>query len=134
MRAERDSHRLAATRLSLAPQHRRRIDPGRPESRDAGCGHDDAEQDQRGRAKHRRVSRVYLEQQRCQHARQCQGRHATAHQSGGGATRDVVIPGRAVPSDQAVLRIRYNQVSQDYFAVTGTKLIAGRAFSLSLTK
>jgi len=49
--------------------------------------------------------------------------------SGGGATRDVVIPGRTVPSDQAVLRIRYNQISQDYFAVTGTKLIAGRAFS-----
>ena len=49
--------------------------------------------------------------------------------SGGGATRDVVIPGRAVPSDQAVLRIRYNQISPDYFAVTGTKFIAGRAFS-----
>jgi hypothetical protein len=94
----------------------------------------DAEKEQGGRTKHRRISRVYLEQQRREHARQCQGRHATAHQSGGGATRDVVIPGRAVPSDQAVLRIRYNQVSQDYFAVTGTKLIAGRAFSLSLTK
>jgi len=49
--------------------------------------------------------------------------------SGGGATRDVVIPGREVPSDQAVLRIRYNQVSAEYFAVTGTKLVAGRAFS-----
>ncbi len=49
--------------------------------------------------------------------------------SGGGATQNVVIPGRAVPSDQAVLRIRYNQISPDYFAVTGTRLVAGRAFS-----
>lgn len=49
--------------------------------------------------------------------------------SGGGATQDVVIPGREVPSDQAVLRIRYNQVSPDYFAVTGTALVAGRTFS-----
>jgi len=49
--------------------------------------------------------------------------------SGGGATQDVEIPGRAVPSDQAVLRIRYNQISPDYFAVTGTRLIAGRPFA-----
>lgn len=49
--------------------------------------------------------------------------------SGGGATQDVVIPGRAVAPDQAVLRIRYNQISPDYFAVTGTRLVAGRAFS-----
>jgi putative ABC transport system permease protein len=49
--------------------------------------------------------------------------------SGGGATRDVVIPGRDVPPDQQVLRIRYNQISPDYFAVAGTRLLAGRAFS-----
>jgi predicted permease len=49
--------------------------------------------------------------------------------SGGGATQDVVIPGRVVPSDQTVLRIRYNQVSPDYLAVTGTRLLAGRGFS-----
>jgi putative ABC transport system permease protein len=49
--------------------------------------------------------------------------------SGGGATRDVVIAGRDVPPDQQVLRIRYNQVSPDYFAVAGTRLLQGRAFS-----
>jgi putative ABC transport system permease protein len=49
--------------------------------------------------------------------------------SGGGATRDVVIPGRDVPPDQQLLRIRYNQVSPDYFAVAGTRLLEGRAFS-----
>jgi putative ABC transport system permease protein len=51
--------------------------------------------------------------------------------SGGGATRDVVIPGRDVPPDQQVLRIRYNQVSPDYFAAAGTRLLEGRAFSRS---
>jgi len=51
--------------------------------------------------------------------------------SGGGATRDVVIPGRDVPPDQQVLRIRYNQVSPDYFAAVGTRLLEGRAFSRS---
>ncbi|MEW5981851.1 MAG: ABC transporter permease [Acidobacteriota bacterium] len=49
--------------------------------------------------------------------------------SGGGATRDVVIPGRHVPPDRQVLRIRYNQVSPDYFAATGTRVLVGRGFS-----
>jgi predicted permease len=49
--------------------------------------------------------------------------------SGGGATRDVIIPGRDVPPDEQVLRIRYNQISPGYFAVTGTRLLAGRAFT-----
>jgi putative ABC transport system permease protein len=49
--------------------------------------------------------------------------------SGGGATRDVVIPGREAPPGQEVLRIRYNQISPDYLAVTGTRLLSGRAFS-----
>jgi predicted permease len=49
--------------------------------------------------------------------------------SGGGATRDVVIPGRDVPADQQVLRIRYNQVSPEYFAVAGTRLVNGRTFT-----
>ena len=49
--------------------------------------------------------------------------------SGGGATRDVVIPGREVSPGQEVLRIRYNQISPDYLAVTGTRLLSGRNFS-----
>jgi predicted permease len=49
--------------------------------------------------------------------------------SGGGATRDVIIPGRDVPPDEQVLRIRYNQISPGYFAVTGTRLLTGRAFT-----
>lgn len=49
--------------------------------------------------------------------------------SGGGATRDVVIPGREAPPGQEVLRIRYNQISPDYLAVTGTRLLSGRTFS-----
>ena len=48
--------------------------------------------------------------------------------SGGGATRDVVIPGREVRPGQEVLRIRYNQISSDYLAATGTRLLSGRAF------
>ena len=48
--------------------------------------------------------------------------------SGGGATRDVIIPGRDAPPDEQLLRIRYNQISTDYFAVTGTRLLAGRGF------
>jgi predicted permease len=48
--------------------------------------------------------------------------------SGGGATRDVIIPGRDAPPDEQLLRIRYNQISAGYFAVTGTRLLAGRGF------
>ena len=49
--------------------------------------------------------------------------------SGGGATRDVVIPGRVTEPGQELLRLPYNQVSPNYFAVTGTRILAGRGFS-----
>jgi predicted permease len=49
--------------------------------------------------------------------------------SGGGATRDVIIPGRNVPPEEQILRIRYNQISPGYLAVTGSRLLAGRAFT-----
>lgn len=49
--------------------------------------------------------------------------------SGGGATRDVAIPGRDAPADDQVLRIRYNQVSPSWFATTGTRVLAGRVFA-----
>jgi predicted permease len=48
---------------------------------------------------------------------------------GGGATVDVSIPGREAAPGEEILRLRYNQVSADYFAVTGTRLVAGRAFT-----
>ncbi len=47
---------------------------------------------------------------------------------GGGATRDVVIPGNTAAG---VLRLRYNQVSEDYFAAMGTRILAGRGFARS---
>ena len=49
--------------------------------------------------------------------------------SGGGATRDVVIPGREAAEPERVLRLRYNQVSTGYFAAAGTRLLAGRVFT-----
>ncbi|MBI3279603.1 MAG: ABC transporter permease, partial [Acidobacteria bacterium] len=49
--------------------------------------------------------------------------------AGTGATRDIVIPGRAAEPGQEVMRLRYNQVSPDYFALTGTRLLSGRTFS-----
>lgn len=49
--------------------------------------------------------------------------------SGGGATREVVIAGRDVPPDEQALRIRYNQISPDYLAVAGTRLLTGRPFT-----
>ncbi|MBI3682328.1 MAG: ABC transporter permease [Acidobacteria bacterium] len=53
--------------------------------------------------------------------------------SGGGATRDVIIPGFEAPPGTGPLRIRYNQVSPEYFAVTGTRLLTGRALTRSGT-
>lgn len=50
-------------------------------------------------------------------------------QYGSAATRDVVIPGRVSASSDEVMRIRYNQVSVDYLAATGTRLLAGRTFT-----
>ncbi|MCL5746206.1 MAG: ABC transporter permease, partial [Acidobacteria bacterium] len=44
--------------------------------------------------------------------------------SGEGSTSDVLFPGRT-----EVVRIRYNQVSPDYFETAGTRLLAGRAFT-----
>ncbi|MFB3852233.1 MAG: ADOP family duplicated permease [Vicinamibacterales bacterium] len=48
--------------------------------------------------------------------------------SGGGATVDVAIPGAPASPGQDVIRLRFNQISIDYFAVTGTRLLAGRTF------
>ena len=48
---------------------------------------------------------------------------------GGGSAREVVIPGRQAAPGQELLRIRYNQVSPDYFDVLGTRLLSGRAFT-----
>jgi predicted permease len=46
--------------------------------------------------------------------------------AGSGATRDVTIPGRA---QEAPMRLRFNQVSPEYFTVTGTRILFGRAFT-----
>jgi predicted permease len=59
------------------------------------------------------------------------GRRMPLSGSGGGATRDVIIPGRPAPPGEEVVRIRYNQVSEGYFAATGTRLVAGRTFTRS---
>jgi predicted permease len=52
-------------------------------------------------------------------------RRAPLSGSGGGAAVDVEMPG------QAKLSFRYNQVSPNYFAVTGGRVLAGRAFQTS---
>lgn len=49
--------------------------------------------------------------------------------SGDGATRDVSIPSRVAALGMELLRLRYNQVSVDFLAVSGTRLLAGRGFT-----
>lgn len=49
--------------------------------------------------------------------------------SGSAAVVDVVIPARVATPGQEVMRLRFNQVSLDYFAVTGTRVVSGRAFA-----
>ena len=52
-------------------------------------------------------------------------RRAPLSGSGGGATVDVEMPG------QPKVSFAYNQVSPNYFAVTGARLLGGRAFQTS---
>jgi putative ABC transport system permease protein len=48
--------------------------------------------------------------------------------SGGGATRRVSIPGKDLAPGQDKIRIKYNQVSPDYFKVMGTRILRGRCY------
>ena len=49
--------------------------------------------------------------------------------SGGGATVKVEFPSLKLPEDQRRVGIRYNEVGPEYFAVLGTRILEGRAFS-----
>ncbi len=45
---------------------------------------------------------------------------------GGGATRNVSIPGIELPGGRDAIEIKYNQVADNYFATMGTRLVRGR--------
>lgn len=50
-------------------------------------------------------------------------------ESGGGATVMVEFPGLTLPPGQARLGLHFNQTGPDYFAITGTPILRGRAFA-----
>lgn len=49
--------------------------------------------------------------------------------NGGGAARDIVLPGRPAPPDGSGLHVKFNSVLPGYFDVMGTRLVRGRAFT-----
>ncbi len=46
--------------------------------------------------------------------------------SGGGATKEVSIPGVQLPPGRDAIEIKYNQVADNYFATMGTRIVRGR--------
>jgi predicted permease len=54
--------------------------------------------------------------------------------SGGGATRQVAIPGVEFPDGRSTIAIKYNQVAPDYFSSVGTRILRGRGFLPSDTR
>ncbi len=47
--------------------------------------------------------------------------------SGGGAVKEVSIPGVELPGGREAVEIKYNQVADNYFATMGTRLVRGRS-------